>query len=82
MKTDNKDLAKKLRQKYEGFGWCIKNGDKFWKTKKGWGWQVGEYSHSCHIDTTDFVVVMLIDDKTYQSSVEEFDSLWMKSITV
>jgi hypothetical protein len=65
-------LAKKLTRGqilslYRGHGYDPKPGDKFWRIiAKGkgygmYGWQVGEYQHSCHIDTTDFKVLLVIE---------------------
>ena len=64
--------AKKLTIKwllslYRGRGYDPRPGDKVWKIiaeGKGYGmygWQVGEYQHSCPIDTTDFKVVLVVE---------------------
>ena len=76
-------LAKKIRKHYEGFGYDVRDGDRFWKTEFGWGWQVGQFTHTCHIDITDFVVVLVISEGTnFQQKTLTFDSLFKKSITV
>jgi hypothetical protein len=51
---------------YRGRGYYPKSGDKFWKIKCGtgrgfYGWEVGKYEHSCHIDTSDFIVLLVIE---------------------
>lgn len=46
-----------------GYGYNIPKDVRFWKINTGKhmgqiGMQVGQYSHSCHIETTDFVVLV------------------------
>lgn len=67
-------FAKKLTKEqllslYRGYGYSPKPGDKFWRIKSGkgkgmYGWQVGLYEHSCHIDSTDIIVLMVIEPGT------------------
>lgn len=68
-------LAKTLTKEqllslYNGYGYVVKPGDKFWKIKapgKGcgfYGWQVGQFEHSCHIDSTDLIVLYVIEPGT------------------
>lgn len=52
---------------YNRHGFSPKTGDKFWKILhpgRGhgfYGWQVGQFEHSCHIDITDFIVLYVIE---------------------
>ena len=56
-----------LLKLYNGHGFYPKPGDKFWRImSKGkgegmYGWQVGEYTHSCHVDTTDIKVMVVVE---------------------
>ena len=66
--------AKKLTKEqllslYRGYGYDPKPGDKFWRIKSGkgkgmYGWQVGQFEHSCHIDSTDMIVLYVIEPGT------------------
>ncbi len=77
-----------LLKLYNGFGFYPKDGDKFWKiraTGKGqgfYGWQVGQFEHSCHIDTTDLIVLYVIEPGTPTNPsgpeyVAHFSELWL-----
>lgn len=49
---------------FEGSGYSIPSNSKFWRIQSGdyrgcYGYQVGQYTHSCHIDTTDFIVLFV-----------------------
>lgn len=84
-------LAKTLTKEqllslYNGFGYYPKKGDKFWRIRskgKGfgmYGWQVGEYEHTCHIDTTTIIVLYVIEPKTNgygDSYVSDHADLWL-----
>jgi hypothetical protein len=65
-----KTLTKEqLLSLYGGYGYVVKPGDKFWKIRHGkgegfYGWQVGQFEHSCHIDSTDLIVLYVIEPGT------------------
>lgn len=52
---------------FKSRGYYLKPGDKFYKVKgqgRGngfYGWQVGQYQHSCHIDTSDMIVLLIVE---------------------
>jgi len=85
-------LAKKLSKDelielYNSRGYSPKKGDKFWKIKsqgKGYGfygWQVGAYEHSCHIDTIDIIVLLVIEPSRTNGGddyVAEFTGRWLE----
>ncbi len=82
---ENKDnLKERLVKQYMTFGYQIKPGDIFYKTSIGdedvWGLKVGEITHSCHIDTTEIVVLFFVDRKPDVISVS--DNWLIDSITV
>lgn len=69
---------------YRSRGYDPKPGDKFWKIRsptKGrgfYGWQVGQYEHSCHIDTTDILVLFIIEPGHHGSSyVMDYAEMWL-----
>ena len=74
---------------YHSRGYSPKKGDKFWKIRspeKGrgfYGWEVGRFEHSCHIDTTDLIVLYVIEPRgsngsVGESYVEEYADLWLE----
>lgn len=82
-------MAQKLSREqllslYRGRGYNPHPGDKFWKIKgigKGrgmYGWQVGKYQHSCHIDDTDIIVTLVIEPGPHgQTYVIEYADMWL-----
>ena len=74
--------AAQLGQLYSKFGYVIPTTSKFWKiTAPGrgrglYGLQVGRYTHQCHIDTTDMIVVLVVGDNG-QTFVEAYADLWL-----
>ncbi len=82
-------LAHKLSKEqllnlYRGYGYCPKSGDKFWRIMakgKGhgmYGLQVGEYTHSCHVDTLDVKVLVVIEPNAGGDSyVADYADLWL-----
>lgn len=56
---------KELIQEFESRGYYLQKGNKFWyyKDMNEWGVQVGNYTHSCHIDTTDIIVLLFLDGR-------------------
>ena len=84
-------LAQKLSKKelvslYNSRGYSPKTGDKFWKVRRNgkgygfYGWEVGAYEHSCHIDTTDLKVLLIIEPSRTNGGdtyVAEFSDMWL-----
>jgi len=80
----NAMTEEQLLKLYNGHGFSPKVGDKFWrirasgKSKGFYGWQVGKFEHSCHIDTTDFIVLFIIEPGTLSDNrVEHYSDLWL-----
>lgn len=70
---------------YHRRGYYPKTGDKFWKIMsptKGrgmYGWEVGFYEHSCHIDTTDLHVLLVVEPgPNGQTYVMDYSDLWLQ----
>ena len=84
-------LAQKMSKEqllslFNSRGFYPKVGDKFWKVRsptKGrgfYGWQVGQYEHSCHIDTTDLIVLLIIEPSRTcggDTYVTEYAEFWL-----
>lgn len=72
---------------YEGSGYFTTGKSKFFEISHGdhgglYGLQVGQYTHSCHIDNTDFIVLLVIDSNQPHSPsfiIDESD-MWLKEI--
>ena len=85
MKKQSKIVTELLR-KYRRLGFIVPPGSKFWcyttlDGKKEWGLQTGAYTHTCHIDTTDYIVLLIIKD--YNVYVKDFDDIDLsKCITI
>lgn len=74
-----------LLKLYHSRGYSPKEGDLFYKIRtsgKGrgmYGWQVGQYEHSCHIDTTDIRVLLVIEPGPKGSTyVVDVSDLWLE----
>lgn len=65
--VENENLQS-LVKKYRDFGYVVQPGSKFWKFRspypceEGYGLQVGNYEHSCHVDSTEYIVLLIIGD--------------------
>jgi len=81
-KNKNKSLSEILREFYH-FGFQVPTGTNIWfiENEGFFGMEVGRYTHSCHVDTTDFIVLLVLGDtKNY---VESFSDMWLsKKFTV
>ena len=82
---DESDWKAKTKNIYEllkifgGYGFVIPTTSKFYRINGGkhrgcYGYQVGRYTHSCHVDTTDFIVLLVHTDE-HRFVVDNFDSL-------
>lgn len=56
--------VEELVKLFEGRGYVISPGNKFWQTPTEgyYGLEVGSYIHSCHCDTTHIKVLLVIDN--------------------
>lgn len=77
-KKQTKTLAELLKL-YSGYGYVIPTTSKFWRIRSGqhrgcYGYQVGRYTHSCHVDTTDFIV-LLVNTKNHSFETHSIDDL-------
>jgi hypothetical protein len=75
-----------LIEVFSAFGFLLPKGSVFWRVKEGenrglYGFEVGRYTHSCYIETTDFVVLLLYVPN-YHTQVKEFDDLSLEKAFV
>lgn len=72
---------------FQGYGFIVPSDAKFYhisesRVRKGckhcFGFQIGAYTHSCQVDTTDFIVLLILDN--HNTWVEEFDGVWMNEV--
>jgi hypothetical protein len=85
LKMALKMSKEQLLQLYNTYGYSPKAGDKFYKIRamgRGqgfYGWQVGHYEHSCHIDTTDIIVLLVIEPgPNPQTYIVDFSDNWLE----
>ncbi len=68
---------------FTGFGIEVPKGVKIWRIRPrgdsdgGYGMEVGKYIHSCHIETTDFIVLYVISSNGKDHDVESFSDHWL-----
>lgn len=75
---------------FSRFGYTVPKGAKIWRVHPrgdnrdgGYGMEVGAYEHSCHIDTTDFKVLLVVSSNGVDHDVESFSEMWLSEpITV
>jgi hypothetical protein len=69
-----------FKRDLETFGYIVPENAEFYivktndKNQGKIGMKVGNYSHSCHIEQTDFVILFFIDG--YKSFIKEYSDLW------
>lgn len=92
IKKENEEKTNKILPKEEilklfyHFGYEIPPRTKFYKiyapgkSMGAYGMKVGEFVHSCHIDTTDLIVLLVIDEKKTDHYVEDFADHWIKEL--
>lgn len=80
-KMAKKMSIEELLHEYGQFGYVVPKGSKFWKiggSGRGegkYGMEVGRFTHSCHVDTTDLIVLLVIDG--HDTFVEDYSDLWL-----
>jgi len=82
--NNNVDVIKqKLVDVYSGMGFLLPDGSKFWKINglgkdEGlYGLQVGSFIHSCHVDSTDLIVLLIING--CNSYVDDVSDFWLSN---
>jgi len=69
---------------FTGFGYEVPKGVTIWrvhprgdKKEGGYGMEVGKVEHSCHIDSSTFLVLLVIDANRVDKDVEMFSDNWL-----
>jgi hypothetical protein len=73
---------------FSRFGYDVPKGAKIWrvhprgdKREGGYGMEVGSYDHSCHIDSSTYLVLLVVSGNEHY--VESFSDMWLSEpITV
>lgn len=70
-----------ISEEFSNFGYIIPDGAKIWRIMGGdlagaYGMEVGRYTHSCHVDTTELVVLLVVDNSNH--FVKDFSDLWLE----
>ena len=72
------------------FGISVPKGSVIWRVSPqadklpngGYGLVVGGYEHSCHIDTTDFIVLYVVDANGIDHDVISCSDMWLSEKTI
>lgn len=74
----------KIIAMFTGFGYEVPKGTKIWRIRPhgdkqngGYGMQVGVVEHSCHIDSSTFLVLLVIDANGIDKDVEMLSDNWL-----
>jgi len=76
-----KKTREQLLKEFYRFGYIVPPGSKFWKiggpvkSAGAYGMEVGAYVHSCHVDTTDLKVLLVVDGNEH--FVESYSDFWL-----
>lgn len=67
----------KFKHDIQSFGYEIPKNAEFFKVIRGKnkdliGMKVGEYTHSCHIETSDIFVLLHFDAETHKTYVKDY----------
>lgn len=79
-KLAKKHTKEEIIAMFSHFGYTVPKGAKIWRIRDlehegAYGMEVGGFEHSCHIETTDFKVLLVVDD-TYHD-VESYSDIWL-----
>ncbi len=68
-------------QEFHHFGYIVPAGAKFWKVNShgkghgGYGMELGRYEHSCHIDDTNLIALLVV--KGTEHFTESYADIWL-----
>ena len=84
-KLEKKHTKQEILSMFSRFGYIVPNGAKIWrlndlKHEGAYGMEVGGYEHSCHIDSTDFKVLLVVDGDFHE--VESYSDMWLSDLLV
>lgn len=76
-----KEELAKLVGKYSKWGFIVDKGARFWKRDGEYHLEVGRYWHSCHVDSTHIIVLLMINNDGKTRLVDDWHAeLWGESI--
>ena len=80
-KLDKKHTKEEILAMFYHYGYGVPKGAVIWKITDlehggAYGMEVGAFSHSCHIDSTDFKVLLVVDGLFHD--VESYSDMWLK----
>lgn len=88
--NERKPTREELVKEFEGWGFIVPKDAEFYKVSASapahrdevghicFGMKVGEYTHSCHIDTMELTVLLIVDGR--ENWVESFADMWITKL--
>jgi len=76
-----------VKSRLDTFGFLHNKNTKFWRVrsigqfKNLIGMEIGRFIHSCHIDSTDFIVLFFIKNYNNKNEIGYFSDNWLTEIT-
>ncbi len=73
---------KEIIEHFNNYGYIVPKNAKFWKVVApvkgygGYGMEVGQYEHSCHVDSIDFKVLLVVNGN--EQFTDSYSDLWLK----
>lgn len=79
-KIDNSTNLEKFKNDLQTRGYLIHNHEFYFHIHTSRiGMKVGEFTHSCHVDTTDFYVILFLDSQ-FNIKLEEVCDLELNKL--
>jgi len=63
---------------FSRFGFVVPKGSKIWRVIRkpgGYGMEIGSYDHSCDIDSSTYLALLVVNDD--DSYVDSFSDMWL-----
>ena len=81
-RVKNMKTRKQVIDEFESFGINTDSNTKIWYLSQDglYGMEVGGYVHSCHIDTTDIKVLLVISENGRETLLKSIADLWATEV--
>lgn len=84
-KLSKKHTKEEILAMFYKWGYIVPKGAKIWRLRDldhegAYGMEVGGYEHSCHVDSTDFKVLLVVDGDFH--GVESYGDMWLGELLV
>lgn len=84
-KLAKKHTKEEIIAMFSYYGYIVPKGAKIWRLhdsehEGAYGMEVGGYEHSCHVDSTDFKVLLVVDGMFH--GVKSYGDLWLGELTI